>query len=163
VAGAHGKGSGSSFTGVSELTTTLTMRPRPFPASARERRRVSETSESAGPKRRPGSRSSRREAGEGHEPELMAKLLTSTLRLKTPAQPTNRKSSVPESEEDAIGIDLTDGQRDSFRRLYVCLLDDGQRGATEIALPRSQLDHNPLGPAVKGHLALVTNMGSHRE
>lgn len=43
------------------------------------------------------------------------------------------------------------------------MLDDGQRGAAEATLPHSQLDHNPLGPVVIGHLAPVKNMDSHRE
>lgn len=44
---------------------------------------------------RPGPRSSRRGTGEDHEPKLTTKLLTSTLRPKTPAQPANRKGSFP--------------------------------------------------------------------
>jgi hypothetical protein len=51
----------------------------------------------------------------------------------------------------------------TFRRQHVCLLDDGQWGAAEATLPRSQPDHNPLGPTVIGHLAPVKNMDSHRE
>ena len=94
----RGRGEGepaAGATGAKRPTQPWLVRSRPFPASARKRRRVSETSESAGPMRRPDSRSSRGEAGEGHEPKLMAKLLTSTLHPKTPAHPTNRKSSVP--------------------------------------------------------------------
>jgi hypothetical protein len=67
------------------------------------------------------------------------------------------------SEEDAHGVNLSDGQRDAFRRQHVCLLDDGQWGAAETTLPRSQPDHNPLSPAVIGHLAPVKNMDAHRE
>jgi hypothetical protein len=46
------------------------------------------------------------------------------------------------SEEDARGVDLSDGQRATFRRRYVCSLDDGQWGAAEATLPRSQPDHD---------------------
>jgi hypothetical protein len=55
-------------------------------------------------------------------------------------------------------------------RLHVHLRDNGQRGAsfhshspTRGRLSRSQLDHNPLGPAVRGHLAPMMSTFANRE
>jgi hypothetical protein len=101
----------------------------------------------------------------------MAKPLSSTLRPKTPAQPANRKSSVPIlPRKTQHGVDWSVGQRETFRRLHVHLRDNGQRGAsfhshspTRGRLSRSQLDHNPLGPAVRGHLAPMMSRFAHRE
>ena len=130
AAGAGSLGMRARLVSVGDMRKPLQESSSPFPASTRKRKRVSETSEEPrSDAATQAPRSSRRETGEGHAPKLVAKLLTSTLHVNTPAQPTIRKSSVPIIyEEGASRRHSSDRQRGSFRRLHVCLLDDGQRG-----------------------------------
>jgi hypothetical protein len=143
--------------------------PSPFPASARGRRRVSETSEAARV-RGPGSLAApvARRAKDTRRSAWPSCLLPLSIRKLPRSQRCKRaRSRLPRTAQR--GADPSDGQRGlSAGCTFVC--STTAKGAqprlhspTLGRLSHSQLDHGPLGPAVKGHLAPITCTNTQRE